>query len=38
VYDLLGIPPDSEVRDRQGRAVRLNRGEVIRALFDGAEA
>lgn len=33
VYHLLGIPPDAEVRDRQGRAVRLNKGEVIEALF-----
>ena len=36
VYHLLGIEPDVEVRDRQDRPVRLNRGEVIRPLFTGA--
>jgi hypothetical protein len=36
VYSLLGIPPDAEVRDRFGRPVRLNRGEVIEPLFSGA--
>ena len=36
VYHLLGIPPNSEVRDRFNRPVRLNRGEVIEPLFSGA--
>ncbi len=35
VYHVLGIDPDAEVRDRQDRPVRLNRGEVIRPLFTG---
>jgi hypothetical protein len=33
VYHTLGVDADAEVRDRQGRPVRLNRGEVIRALY-----
>jgi len=36
VYSLLGIPPNSELRDRFDRPVRLNRGEVIEPLFSGA--
>lgn len=36
VYHALGIDPAVEVRDRQDRPVRLNRGEVIRPLFTGA--
>jgi hypothetical protein len=36
VYHILGIDPGSEVRDRQDRPVRLNRGEVMDALFTGA--
>lgn len=36
VYHVLGIDPSVEVRDRQDRPVRLNRGEVIRSLFTGA--
>lgn len=36
VYHVLGIPPDTEVRDRLGRPVRLNRGDVIESLFTGA--
>jgi hypothetical protein len=36
VYDCLGIAPDSEVRDRFDRPVRLNRGRVIQPLFSGA--
>src|SRR5260370_41131255 len=36
VYDILGINPATEVRDRQDRPVRLNRGKVIRSLFTGA--
>ena len=38
VYHLLGIPLEVEVRDRLGRPVRLNRGEVIEPLFTGTEA
>lgn len=38
VYQLLGIPADAEVRDRLGRPVKLNRGEVITPLFTGSEA
>jgi hypothetical protein len=33
VYHCLGVDPAVEVRDRQNRPVRLNRGEVIQALF-----
>jgi hypothetical protein len=36
VYHCLGIDPAVEVRDRQGRPVRLNRGEVMRSLFTGS--
>jgi uncharacterized protein (DUF1501 family) len=36
VYHVLGIDPAVEVRDRQDRPVRLNRGEMIRSLFTGA--
>jgi hypothetical protein len=36
VYHVLGIDTAAEVRDRQGRPVRLNRGEVMQALFSGA--
>jgi len=36
VYHVLGIDPGIEIRDRQERPVRLNRGEVMRALFSGA--
>ena len=36
VYHVLGIPPDTEVRDRLNRPVRLNRGDVIESLFTGA--
>ncbi len=35
IYSVLGIDPASEVRDRQGRPVRLNRGEIIGPLFTG---
>lgn len=35
VYHVLGVDPESEVRDRQGRPVRLNRGQVMQALFTG---
>jgi hypothetical protein len=35
VYHVLGIDPASEVRDRQGRSVQLNRGEIIQPLFRG---
>jgi hypothetical protein len=33
---VLGVDPHAEVRDRTNRPVQLNRGQVIRALFDGA--
>jgi hypothetical protein len=36
VYHVLGIDPASEVRDRQGRPVQLNRGGVMQCLFTGA--
>jgi hypothetical protein len=36
VYHVLGIDPSVDVRDRQDRPVRLNRGEVMRSLFTGA--
>jgi hypothetical protein len=35
VYSVLGIDPHAEVTDRLGRPVQLNRGHVIRPLFDG---
>jgi hypothetical protein len=35
VYDVLGIDPQVDVRDRQNRPVTLNRGEVIQALWTG---
>jgi uncharacterized protein (DUF1501 family) len=35
VYHVLGVNPASEVRDRQGRPVYLNRGEVMQTLFTG---
>ncbi len=35
IYDLLGIDPHTEVRDRQNRPVQLNRGTPIRTLFHG---
>jgi uncharacterized protein (DUF1501 family) len=38
VYHMLGINPGTEIQDRQGRPVVLNRGEVMRALFTGASA
>jgi hypothetical protein len=36
VYHVLGIEPETEVRDRQNRPVQLNRGQVMTALFTGA--
>lgn len=36
VYEMLGIPPHSLVRDRLGRPVQLNNGNVIEELFSGA--
>ena len=36
VYHVLGIDPGVEVRDRQNRPVRLNRGAVMQSLFTGA--
>ena len=35
VYHVLGIDPETEVRDRQNRPVQLNRGEVMQSLFTG---
>ncbi len=35
VYSVLGIDPHTEVRDRLGRPVQLNRGQIIQPLFDG---
>lgn len=36
VYEVLGLDPASEVRDRLGRPVQLNHGQAIRGLFTGA--
>ena len=36
VYQLLGVDPASEVRDRLNRPVQLNRGTLIEPLFTGA--
>ncbi|MDZ4689422.1 MAG: DUF1501 domain-containing protein [Planctomycetaceae bacterium] len=36
VYNVLGLNPESEVRDRLNRPVQLNRGKVIEPLFTGA--
>ena len=36
VYNILGIDPESEVRDRLNRPVQLNHGEMIEPLFSGA--
>jgi hypothetical protein len=36
VYHVLGLDPAVEVRDRQDRPVRLNRGQVMQSLFTGA--
>ena len=36
IFDSLGIDPTSEVHDRLGRPVRLNKGRVMDALFSGA--
>lgn len=35
IYSVLGVDPHAEVRDRLDRPVQLNRGQVIRPLFDG---
>ena len=35
IYSALGIDPGAEVRDRLGRPMRLNGGEVIEPLFRG---
>lgn len=37
VYDALAIDPESELRDRFDRPLRLNRGQVIAPLYTGAE-
>jgi hypothetical protein len=36
IYEALGVEPASEVTDRLGRPLALNRGETMRALFDGS--
>lgn len=36
IYKALGVDPASEVTDRLGRPLALNRGEGIAALYDGA--
>ncbi|MDY3557522.1 DUF1501 domain-containing protein [Gemmata sp. JC673] len=36
VYSALGVDPHADVRDRLNRPVQLNRGQVIRPLFDGS--
>src|SRR5262249_15037858 len=33
VYHVLGIDPEAEAQDRQGRPVRLNLGQAIQPLF-----
>jgi hypothetical protein len=38
VYTALGIEPHSVVRDRLGRPVHLNQGNVIESLYDSAES
>jgi len=38
VYSALGIDPATEIRDIQGRPLRLNNGQVIEALYTGHEA
>jgi hypothetical protein len=38
VYQLLGVDPGSEVRDRLNRQVQLNRGTVIEPLFTAGVA
>jgi Protein of unknown function (DUF1501) len=36
VYQALGLPPDAEAQDPQGRPFRLNAGAPMNALFEGA--
>ncbi len=38
IYTALGLDPAGEVRDKLGRPLQLNRGEVIAPLFSGAPA
>ncbi len=38
LYHALGVDPESEVRDRQDRPVRLNTGRIIQALYTANEA
>ncbi len=35
IYHALAVSPEAEVRDRQGRPVRLNTGNMIEALYTG---
>jgi hypothetical protein len=37
VYSALGIDPAAEITDILGRPLRLNHGQVIDALYTGAE-
>jgi hypothetical protein len=32
IFHCLGIPPDAEIRDAQGRPLPLTRGQVIRQV------
>ena len=36
IYSILGVDPHTEVHDRFNRPVQLNRGEVMKNLFEGA--
>jgi hypothetical protein len=38
VYTALGIEPTTEIRDLQGRPLRLNSGRVIESLYTGRES
>jgi uncharacterized protein (DUF1501 family) len=38
IYTQLGIQPETQVKDRLGRAVALNKGELIEPLFTGQES
>ncbi len=35
IYSILGVDPHTEVHDRFNRPVQLNRGEVMKSLFEG---
>jgi hypothetical protein len=38
IYTQLGIPPETQVKDRLNRPVALNKGELIEPLFTGQES